>query len=185
MIFHAMSMAGPRLIEPEPHEDERGFFARTYSRAEFVAAGLAPAEAECSVSFNRERATLRGMHLERHPFAEDKLVRCTRGRIWDVAVDARPASETFGRWVAAELDALKGWALFLPRGFAHGFITLEHSTEVFYQCSPPYESEAATGFRWDDPEVGIAWPLEPVVVSARDRALPRLAELGSLTDLQR
>ena len=121
----------------------------------------------------------------RHPFAEDKLVRCTRGRIWDVAVDARPASETFGRWVAAELDALKGWALFLPRGFAHGFITLEHSTEVFYQCSPPYESEAATGFRWDDPEVGIAWPLEPVVVSARDRALPRLAELGSLTDLQR
>jgi dTDP-4-dehydrorhamnose 3,5-epimerase len=181
MIIREMGLAGLRVIEPERHEDERGFFARTFSRAEFVAAGLAPVGEECSISFNRERGTLRGMHFQREPIAEDKLVRCTRGRIWDVAVDARPASETFGRWVAAELDEEKGWALYIPRGFAHGFITLEPSTEVFYQCSPRYEAAAAAGFRWDDPDVGIDWPLEPLVVSARDRGLPFLRGLASPT----
>jgi dTDP-4-dehydrorhamnose 3,5-epimerase len=170
-----LGLDGPILVEPEPHEDERGFFARSYSAAEFETAGLDPAVAECSISFNRLKATLRGLHLQKAPFGQAKLVRCTRGRIWDVAVDVRPGSHGFGSWVATELDEVRGWALYIPGGFAHGFITLEDACEVFYQCSQPHQQEADVGIRWDDPDIGVAWPLRPTTMSERDRHLPSLA----------
>jgi dTDP-4-dehydrorhamnose 3,5-epimerase len=172
----AMRIAGPLLVEQERHEDERGFFARTYSALEFEYAGLSAAAVECSTSFNRQAGTLRGLHLQRAPFSEAKLVRCTRGRIWDVAVDVRPGSDTFGEWVATELDMDSGRALYIPEGFAHGFVTIEESSEVFYQCSQAYNPEAAIGIRWDDPDLAIAWPAPPVTVSDRDRSLPTFNE---------
>jgi len=177
VIVHDLGIPGPRLVEPEFHVDERGLFARTFAAAEFGGGGLESTVAECSVSFNRERGTLRGMHLQRSPFGEAKLVRCTRGRIWDVAVDVRPGSARFREWVAVELDEDRRGALYLPPGFAHGFVTLEPATEVFYQTSVPYNAGASIGFRWDDPEVSIGWPLEPVIMSDRDRSLPLLADL--------
>ncbi|MDP9074841.1 MAG: dTDP-4-dehydrorhamnose 3,5-epimerase [Actinomycetota bacterium] len=179
MRLRELAIPGPRIIEAERHEDDRGFFARTYGAAEFVTAGLDPTVAECSVSFNRARATLRGMHVQKAPFGECKLVRCTRGRIWDVAVDVRPTSATFGAWVASELDADASRAMYIPAGFAHGFITLEPSSEVFYQISQPYNPVASVGFRWDDAAVRIAWPVEPAVMSEHDRTLPSLAALRS------
>jgi len=182
VILHDLPIPGPLLVEPERHADERGFFARTFAAAEFGAVGLEPGVIECSVSFNRERATLRGMHLQRAPFGEAKLVRCTRGSIWDVAVDVRPRSPMFGEWAAAELDADRGQAMYLPPGFAHGFITLEPACEVFYQTSQPYSVEASTGFRWDDPEASISWPIEPAMMSERDRNLPSLARLRTLLE---
>jgi dTDP-4-dehydrorhamnose 3,5-epimerase len=182
MILHDLRIPGPRLIEPERHSDERGFFARTYSTAEFEAASLEPTMVECSVSFNPERATLRGMHLQHAPFGETKLVRCTRGRIWDVAVDVRPSSSQFGQWVAAELDCDSVRALYIPVGFAHGFITLEPGSEVFYQTSLHYHPQAGVGFRWDDPDACITWPVEPIIMSERDRNLPSLRILRALLE---
>jgi dTDP-4-dehydrorhamnose 3,5-epimerase len=182
MIFHELGIPGPRLVEPQRQCDERGFFARTYAGAEFEAAGLEATIVECSVSFNSQRATLRGMHLQHGPSGEAKLVRCTRGRIWDVAVDVRPNSATFGASVAEALDGHTGRALYIPVGFAHGFITLEPASEVLYQSSQCYNALAAVGFRWDDPEVSIAWPLDPAVMSERDRNLPSLAVLRSLLE---
>jgi dTDP-4-dehydrorhamnose 3,5-epimerase len=180
VILHELRIPGPRLVEQERHPDHRGFFARTFDAAEFQAAGLEPTVLECSVSFNRERATLRGLHLQRSPMAEAKLVRCTRGRIWDVAVDIRPRSPNFGEWVSAELDCETGQALYVPAGFAHGFLTLEPASEVFYQSSGTYNAEAEAGVRWDDPEVSVAWPIQPTTISDRDRNLPLLASLRTL-----
>jgi dTDP-4-dehydrorhamnose 3,5-epimerase len=177
MILHQLSIPGPCLVEPERHLDERGFFARMFAATEFDEAGLDPGVVECSVSFNTDRATLRGMHLQKGRFAEAKLIRCTRGRIWDVVVDVRPASPTFGAWVAAELGDESRRAMYAPRGFAHGFVTLEPQCEVFYQCSQPYREGASTGFRWNDPDASITWPLEPETMSTRDRNLPSLAQL--------
>jgi dTDP-4-dehydrorhamnose 3,5-epimerase len=170
--FAELALAGAYSVEAELLEDERGAFARTFCTEEFTELGLEPAVAQCSISLNRRRATLRGMHLQVAPHEETKLVRCTRGAIFDVIVDLRPESPTLGRWTAAELTEARRNALYVPRGFAHGFITLEDETQVEYVISTPYAPGASVGIRWDDPAVGIEWPLAPAVMSERDRSLP-------------
>ena len=160
------------LVRPERHEDERGHFARTWDSGVFAAHGLDAGVVQCSVSFNRVRGTLRGMHYQAAPHGEAKLVRCTRGALYDVCLDLRPGSPTRHRWTAATLTADNGHALFLPDGCAHGFLTLNDATEAFYTISAPYAPDAARGVRYDDPAFGIVWP-EPVrVVHPRDAAYP-------------
>jgi dTDP-4-dehydrorhamnose 3,5-epimerase len=183
--FLPTALAGAYVIEQERHADERGFFARTWCAQEFERNGLEPTLAQCSVSFNHRRATLRGLHYQAPPFAEVKLVRCTRGALYDVAVDLRPDSPTFRRWVSVELTEDNGRALYIPRGFAHGFYTLVDGTEVAYQISTPYRPEAARGLRWDDPFHGVVWPGPVEVIAPRDRDYPtvdldRLQELRGL-----
>jgi dTDP-4-dehydrorhamnose 3,5-epimerase len=168
----ATAIEGARLVELEPIEDERGFFARSFCREEFAAQGLDPCVAQCNVSFNRRRGTLRGMHFQRPPHAEAKLVRCTRGAIYDVIVDLRKESSSFLKWIAVELTAENRRALYIPQGVAHGFQTLEESSEVLYQMSELYSPDAAAGVRWDDPAFGIDWPIARPIVSARDGAYP-------------
>jgi dTDP-4-dehydrorhamnose 3,5-epimerase len=172
VIFHATAIAGVWLLEPERHTDERGFLARTYDRDAFVARGLETAIVHCNTSWNRTRGTLRGLHWQVAPFAEAKLVRVTRGAIFDVAVDLRPGSPTRGQHVAVTLTAEQGHQIFIPQGFAHGFQTLQDDTEVFYQLSAAYSGEHARGIRHDDPTLAIPWPEPVTVISARDRALP-------------
>lgn len=159
-------------INLEPSHDERGFFARTWCAKEFEAHGLNPRLAQCSISFNRRKGTLRGIHYQVAPFAEAKLIRCTRGAIYDVAVDLRPTSPTFKKWVAAVLSAENRHMLYVPEGCAHGFLTLEPESEVFYQISEVYNAESARGVRWDDPTFQITWPEEVEVISERDRNYP-------------
>jgi len=183
--FLATILAGAYVIEQERHEDERGFFARTWCAEEFERHGLDPRLAQCSVSFNRRRGTLRGLHYQAPPSAEAKLVRCTRGALFDVAVDLRPDSPSFRKWVGVELAEGSGRAFYVPRGFAHGFLTLVDATEVDYQISTPYNPEAARGVRWDDPFHGVTWPAPVEVIAARDRGYPdldieRLQELCGL-----
>jgi dTDP-4-dehydrorhamnose 3,5-epimerase len=168
MEFRDTKLAGAFLVLPDRFEDERGFFARTFSREEFEVQGLEAPVAQCAISFNRWKATLRGMHYQVAPFAQAKLVRCTRGALFDVIVDLRPESPTFGSWFAATLVPDMR-ALYAPRGVAHGFETLEDDTEVYYQMSAPYHPPSERGVRWDDPAFAIEWPLEPVVLAARDR----------------
>ncbi len=172
MIFKETPLAGAFVLEAERIEDDRGFFARSYSRDEWTAHGLDPEIAQCSISFNHRRGTLRGMHFQTAPFEEVKLVRCTRGSIWDVIVDIRPGSPTRGKHFAVVLSAEARNSLYIPKGFAHGFITLEDETEVFYQISAPYSAENARGYRWDDPTFAIPWPEPATVISERDRNLP-------------
>jgi dTDP-4-dehydrorhamnose 3,5-epimerase len=163
------------LVQPERRTDPRGFFARTFCAAEFAAHGLPTAFPQCNISFNTERRTLRGLHWQDDPHPEGKLVRCTRGAIFDVAVDIRPASPTYGRWVGATLSAVDADALYIPPGFAHGFQTLLDETEVFYQMSESYVPNMARGLRWNDPTLAIAWPLADPILSERDAALPLFA----------
>jgi dTDP-4-dehydrorhamnose 3,5-epimerase len=170
--FVACPLAGAFEVEAEPIADERGFFARTFCAETFVTHGLEPTAAQCSVSWNRARGTLRGMHWQTAPHGEAKLVRCTRGAIHDVIVDLRRDSPTFLRAHGVLLDAASRRALYVPRGFAHGFITLEDDTEVLYQMSAVQVPQAARGARWNDPAFGIRWPLTPAVMSARDRDYP-------------
>jgi dTDP-4-dehydrorhamnose 3,5-epimerase len=172
MIFRETLLAGAFVLEAERIEDDRGFFARSFSREEFTAHGLDPDIAQCSISFNHRRGTLRGLHFQTAPFEEVKLVRCTRGSIWDVIVDIRPGSPTRGRHFAVVLSAEARNALYIPKGFAHGFITLEDEAEVFYQISAPYSAEHARGYRWNDPTFAIPWPEPATVISDRDRNLP-------------
>jgi dTDP-4-dehydrorhamnose 3,5-epimerase len=172
MIFRSTPVQGVFAAEPETHGDERGFFARSWCRREFGEKGLNPCIAQCSISFNYRRGTLRGLHYQVAPHAEAKLVRCTRGALYDVALDLRRDSETFGRWTAAELTAENRRALYIPEGCAHGFLTLEDNTEVLYQISEFHHPEAARGVRWNDPAFGIVWPGEITVISERDRTYP-------------
>jgi dTDP-4-dehydrorhamnose 3,5-epimerase len=174
MRFTETPLAGAWVIELEELADERGFFARSFCRDEFGAHGLDPAVAQCNVSFNRRRGTLRGLHYQAEPHAESKLVRCTRGAIWDIIVDLRPGSATGRRWYAAELTADNRRALYAPAGFAHGFQTLADDSEVLYQMSEFYHAELARGVRWSDPALAIPWPVPQPIVSERDRALPVL-----------
>lgn len=178
MDFQPLPLPGVFLIRPTRNTDERGYFARTYCREAFLARGLADCSLQCSVSFNTRRGTLRGLHYQRAPYQETKLVRCVRGAIFDVVVDLRPGSETSGRWCAEILSPDNGYALYVPPGFAHGFMTLEDSTEVNYQMAEPYVPGAATGIVWNDPDLDIVWPLLPSVVGARDRSLPRLKDIA-------
>ena len=163
------------VVEPERLADERGFFARTFCAREFAAHGLDSRLVQCSLSFNPRRGTLRGMHYQEGPHGEGKLVRCTRGRIHDVALDLRRDSATFRHHVAVELSAENRLALYLPPGVAHGFLTLEDGCEVVYQMSEFFDPAAGRGVRFDDPAFGIAWPAPVELVSARDRSYPDFA----------
>lgn len=169
MVFLATKLPGVQVVEAEKLEDERGFFARTFCRQEFEAHGLDTRVSQCSISFNKKKGTLRGMHYQAAPHAESKLVRCTAGAIYDVAVDLRPDSPTFKQWQGVELSAQNRRALYIPAGCAHGFQTLADDTEVYYQISEFYHSESARGVRWNDPAFGIDWPeAQGRVISVRD-----------------
>ena len=179
MLFTQTGLVGVMLVEPEPVADERGFFARAWCRREFETQGMNPALAQCNISFNRRRGTLRGMHYQRAPHAEAKLVRCTRGAIFDVALDLRRSSVTFGLHCGVVLSADNHTMLYIPEGCAHGFLTMEDDTEVFYQMSQAYVPEAGAGVRFDDPAFGIRWPGEITVIAERDRSYPD-TDLASL-----
>jgi dTDP-4-dehydrorhamnose 3,5-epimerase len=172
--FLATSLPGAFVIEPEPHSDERGLFARTFCAQAFARHGLRERLVQCSTSYNRRAGTVRGMHWQVGAHAEAKLVRCTAGAILDAIVDLRPGSATRGRFATARLDAETRRMLYVPEGFAHGFQTLCDGSEVFYQMSAAFEPEAARGFRFDDPALGLPWPLPVACASPRDLALPPL-----------
>lgn len=172
MRFTQTALPGVHLIEVEATLDERGLFGRTWCADEARAHGLCPFFAQFSVSFNRVRGTLRGLHFQLAPHAETKLVRCTAGAILDVVVDLRKGSPTFSRWIACELTADNRKALYVPEGCAHGFQTLTDGAEVFYQITPSYEPGASSGVRWNDPAFGIQWPEGPRILSERDRSWP-------------
>jgi len=172
MIFRETPLAGAWVLEPERFEDERGFFARTYCRRDFEARRLDPEIAQCSVSWNHCRGTLRGLHLQIAPHEEVKLVRVTHGAVWDVIVDLRPGSPTLRHHFAVVLSADNRHELYIPKGMAHGFQTLEDAAEVFYQISELYAPESARGYRWDDPAFAIPWPEPVTIISERDLNLP-------------
>jgi dTDP-4-dehydrorhamnose 3,5-epimerase len=158
--------------------DNRGFFARTYCEHEFSAQGISDRFVQCSLSGNLRKGTLRGLHFQKPPYAEAKLIRCTKGKVYDVAVDLRPNSQTFGKWFAAELSEENHHLFYLPQGFAHGFQALSDESEVFYQISEYYHAEAAAGVRWDDPSIAVSWPLANPILSPKDQSLPLLADAG-------
>jgi dTDP-4-dehydrorhamnose 3,5-epimerase len=173
MKFMPTKLAGVWIVEMERHHDERGWFARSWCADEFRAHGLEPALLQCNSSYNAKRGTLRGMHYQAAPHGEAKLVRCTRGAAFDVALDLRVDSSTYRQWVSTEISADNGTALYIAPGCAHGFQTLEDKTEVFYSIAHPYEPTAGCGVRWSDPQFAIAWPLpEAPILSARDAAYP-------------
>lgn len=173
MIFTPTPLAGAFVIEMEKHQDDRGFFARSWCVNEFKHHGLNPNLVQCNVSSNKKAGTLRGMHFQKHPKPEAKLVRCTRGAMFDVIVDLRPDSQTYKKWFGVELTADNHKALYVPEGFAHGFQTLVDDTEVLYQMSEFYDADLSGGFRWDDPAIGIEWPPHPArIISDRDAQLP-------------
>ena len=174
MIFQPTAVDGAFVLQPEAVEDERGFFARTFSAAAFAERGLEPAVAECSIAYNAEARTLRGLHYQRAPHQEAKLVRCTQGAAFDVAVDLRPDSPTHLRWAAAELTAENRFAFYIPPGCAHGYLTLTTGCELHYQISAVHSPDAAAGVRWNDVALAIEWPGEPRVISDRDASYPDL-----------
>lgn len=168
MRFMPTALAGAYAIEIDRLEDERGFFARTFCRDEFTDRGLSQSFAQCNISFNARKGTLRGMHFQERPHDEAKLVRCTRGAIYDVIVDIRRNSPTFRAWAGFELTAENRKMLYIPQGFAHGFQTMEDNCEVFYQISETYHPDLARGVRWNDPAFAIKWPIAVPFVSHRD-----------------
>lgn len=172
MIFVATPLPGAFVVELEQHADDRGYFARAWCQREFAAMGLSHEVAQCNVSHTTRRGTLRGMHWQEAPYGEAKLVRCTRGSIWDVIIDLRPDSPTYTRHFGIELNSVSGRALFVPEGFAHGFVTLEDDTDVFYQMSQFHEPNAARGVRWNDPAFGIVWPISEPLLHPRDAHYP-------------
>ena len=177
MIFRETKLPGAFVLEVQRLEDDRGFFGRIFCRREFVERGLNPDVAQCSVSFNRKAGTLRGMHYQEAPYAEDKVVRCTRGSLYDVIVDLRGDSPTCRQWFAVELTGENRRMLYIPKGFAHGFQTLTDNTEVVYQMSEFYHPESARGVRWNDPAFGIQWPAaDGAILSDRDRDWPDYPE---------
>ena len=172
MIFTETTLKGAFVIELERLGDERGFFARSWCQKEFEAHGLNPRLVQCNISFNKKRGTLRGMHYQAAPHEEAKLVRCTMGSIYDVIIDLRPGSPTFKQHLSVFLGSSNQKMLYIPEGFAHGFLTLEDNTEVFYQMSEFFAPDHAQGFRWNDPAFGIQWPSDVKVISDRDRSYP-------------
>ena len=180
MIFTETKLKGAYIIDVKRLDDDRGFFGRSFCQREFEAFGLNTNAVQANVSYNKKKATLRGMHMQLPPYSETKLVRCTRGAICDVIVDLRPESETFKQWIGVELTADNYRMLFVPEGFAHGFITLEDNTDVTYQVTQFYTPGAERGFRWDDPAFGIEWPIQPALISAKDAAAP-LFDIAALS----
>jgi dTDP-4-dehydrorhamnose 3,5-epimerase len=172
MIFVETELQGAFVVKLEKFEDERGFFARSWCRREFESQGLNPNLLQCNISFNRKKGTLRGMHYQAPPNEEAKLVRCTMGAIYDVIIDLRPDSSTFKQWISLEMTSENKKMIYIPEHFAHGFITLEDNTEVFYQMSEFYAPDFARGIRWNDPVFSIQWPIEPVTLSEADRNFP-------------
>jgi dTDP-4-dehydrorhamnose 3,5-epimerase len=169
MIFNETKFQGAYIIELEKLEDERGYFARSWCQREFEERGLHTRLVQCNISYNRKKGTLRGMHWQDPPCAEVKLVRCTRGALYDVIIDLRPDSPTFLQWTAAVLTSDNGKMMYVPKGFAHGFQTLEAHVEIFYQMSEFYAPEYARGVRWNDPQFNITWAEEVTAISQKDR----------------
>ena len=174
MIFTESPLPGAYLVDLAPIADERGFFARAFCAEEFAAQGLGIELCQCSVSYNTRKGTLRGLHYQRAPHEEHKLVRCTAGAIFDVIVDIRPHSAHYRRWFGTELTAQNRRSLFIPPGFAHGFVSLTDDAEVYYMISAAHVPQAGRGFRWNDPAFAIEWPMAPTMISPRDAAYPLL-----------
>ena len=172
MIFKETLLKGAFIIELEKLEDDRGFFARSFCKREFEAHGLDSQFVQCNISFNKKKGTLRGMHCQAAPYEEAKLIRCSMGAIFDVIIDIRSNSNTYKKWVSVELTDENRKMIYVPKGFAHGFLTLVDNTEVFYQMSEFYCPDHVRGFRWDDPAFGIEWPSDVQVISDRDRCYP-------------
>jgi dTDP-4-dehydrorhamnose 3,5-epimerase len=172
LIFTEIQLNGSFLIELHRIEDERGFFARSCCKREFDQHGLSSEWVQCNISFNRKRGTLRGMHYQSAPYEEIKLVRCTKGAIYDVIIDLRPDSQTFREWYSIELTENNRKMLYIPEGFAHGFLTLTDHTEVFYQMSEFYAPGHGRGVRWNDPAFNITWPIDVNVISEKDNQFP-------------
>jgi len=181
MIFTETPLTGSFLVAPERRRDERGYFARTFCVDEFAALGLPTVVMQCNTSFNSARGTLRGMHFQRAPMGEAKLVRCTRGAVFDVIIDLRADSATYCCWYGAELTEENGSALFVPHGFAHGFQTLTENSEVYYQMFDRYSPADADGVRWDDPAFEIGWPLPVSRIAERDAGYRLLSERGTVS----
>jgi dTDP-4-dehydrorhamnose 3,5-epimerase len=172
VTFQAARLEGVFLIRPERLLDERGFFARTFCKAEFMERNMVSEFTQCSLSFNRTVGTLRGLHFQMFPYEETKLVRCTMGSIFDVVLDLRPNSLTHGQWDSFELSAENRRIVYIPAGCAHGFQTLQNDTEVLYQIDKEYSPDHAAGVRWNDPAFNIEWPVSTPVVSKRDQEFP-------------
>lgn len=176
MIFTPAGLDGAVIVAPEPIRDERGAFYRSFCAEEFSKRGLVASFPQISVSENSRAGTMRGLHLQRPPAAETKLIRVTAGAIWDVIVDVRANSATFGRWFSVELSSENGLQLYVPQGFAHGFVTLHDDTAITYHISVPYQAQLQDGVAWNDPDLAIGWPIAaPVAMSERDRNLPPLS----------
>lgn len=170
MNFLGLPLKGAFIIEPEKKCDERGFFVRTWCSKEFSEHSLSANLVQCSISYNIKKGTLRGMHYQISPYEEVKLVRCTRGSIYDVIIDLRPDSDTFTKWYAVILNSNNNKMIYIPEGFAHGFLTMENETEVFYQMSEFFYPELSKGVRWNDPLFNISWPkVENLIISQKDR----------------
>jgi len=172
VIFTEIKLKGAYIVDLEKREDERGFFARGWCQNEFEAHGLAPRVVQANISYNKKRGTLRGMHYQLAPYEETKLVRCTRGALYDVIVDLRPTSPSYKQWFGVELSAENYKMLYVPEGFAHGFITLQDETEATYQVSQFYTPGSERGLRYNDPAFGIEWPVEVRVISEKDKSWP-------------
>ena len=179
MIFHETELNDAYIIDLDKLEDERGFFARAFCMDEFSEQGIKFEVAQANTSYNRFAKTLRGMHYQKDPHGEAKLVRCTRGAIYDAIIDVRPGSSTYMQWIGVELSDQNYRMLYVPEGFAHGFITLEDETEVSYQVSEFYTPGAEKGIRWNDPSFNVEWPAEPNIISEKDKAWPDFKELIS------
>lgn len=181
MQVNDLGLGGVLEIIPKKFGDARGFFSETYSRQRFIEAGVPQDWMQDNQSYSAEKGVLRGLHFQIAPAAQDKLIRVLRGSVFDVAVDIRRGSATYGKWVSCELSAAKFNQLLIPRGFAHGFLTLEPDVEVLYKVSAPYAPECDRGIAWNDPDIGIAWPLAPgqqPVLSGKDAAAPRLSAVA-------
>jgi dTDP-4-dehydrorhamnose 3,5-epimerase len=172
MIFTETKLKGAFIIDLEPREDQRGFFARTFCQKEFEEHHLNNKIAQTNISSNKKRGTLRGLHMQLSPYQESKIIQCIRGSIYDVILDMREGSETFKQWISAELNAENHKMLYVPEGFAHGFITLEDDTEVSYFINQFYTPGSEKGFRWNDPALNISWPIAPQIISEKDQSFP-------------
>jgi dTDP-4-dehydrorhamnose 3,5-epimerase len=172
MKFAETKLKGSFIIDPERLEDGRGFFARSWCQQEAKQYGLEPKWVQCNISYNKSKGTMRGMHYQAAPFEEAKLVRCTMGSICDVIIDLRPDSETYTLWTAVELSSENRRMIYIPGGFAHGFLTLQDNTEIFYQMSEFYAPNSARGLRWNDPAFDIHWPGDVTVISDQDHNYP-------------
>jgi dTDP-4-dehydrorhamnose 3,5-epimerase len=177
MIFTETRIKGVYIIEPELLPDERGFFARSFCKEEFRNHGLETDIVQCNISYNKKKGTLRGMHYQAPPFEEAKIVSCTKGSIYDVVVDLRKDSHTYCQWFAIELSERNFKMMYIPKGCAHGFQTLEDNSMVYYQMTEFFHPECARGVRWDDPALKIEWPISNLTISKKDQLYPKLYDV--------